>query len=332
MNFENETILTQNRISIRNLLPEIGLADTRDEILNGLFSKQKSISSKFFYNDKGSQLFEEITRLDEYYPTRTEKKILERIAPELMSHYSSHDIIELGSGDASKISILLKAFPENENGSICYLPLDVSKSAIQKSADSLITKFPLIHVEGYVVDFISQFDLVQRDSPTLICFFGSTIGNFDKEASMKLLKNISQNMKKGDVLLLGMDMVKPESVLHAAYNDSKGITEAFNKNILNSINEIIDSDFKEDDFNHLAFFNKELSRIEMHLVAKKGISVCSPYFVNELKIARGENIHTENSHKYSPSNILEIAHTTGLKVKKAHNDPERWFTLIELEK
>ena len=144
-------------------------------------------------------------------------------------------------------------------------------------------------MEGYAVDFISQFDSVKRKRPALICFFGSTIGNFEWETSLELLQNISSQMKRGDVLLLGMDMVKPESVLHLAYNDARGVTEAFNKNILNSVNDLIQSDFNPADFDHLAFFNKETSRMEMHLVARRDLNIHSPFLSGPLIIQKGNH-------------------------------------------
>lgn len=332
MNFESELILTQSRIIIKNMLPEIGEEDMQKEILAGLSADQKNISSKYFYNETGSFLFEEITHLEEYYPTRTEKSILKRIASGLMDTYSDYDIIELGSGDCSKISILIDAITEAEIKSIQYLPLDVSQSAIQKAAKGLTKNNPKINVEGYVVDFTSQFDVIHRSNPALICFFGSTIGNFEKESSMELMKNISNHMKKGDVLLLGMDLIKPEPILKAAYNDKKGVTATFNKNILNAVNEIIKSDFNPDDFDHLAFFNNNISRIEMHLVAKKNITIKSPYLKEELIINKGEKIHTENSHKYNSTNILEIAHATGFKTKNTYTDDKNWFAVVEFIK
>lgn len=329
MNFVNEDIISLNRISITNLLQEIGPNEVRDEIIAGLCANQKSISSKYFYNPEGSRLFEEITTLEEYYPTRTEMGILNRIAPTLMKEYAGYDIIELGSGDSSKISILLGAASELSIDSIHYMPLDISQAAIRASSEALVDKYPNINIEGYAVDFLSQFDLVKRERPALICFFGSTIGNFDRDDSLELLRNIGRQMKTGDVLLLGMDMVKPEPVLHTAYNDARGVTAAFNRNILNTVNELIESDFQAEDFNHLAFFNREKSRMEMHLVAKSDLHIHSPYFQEALHFRKEEKIHTENSHKYSQSHISEIVSATKLELKQTHLDDQGWFALAE---
>ena len=332
MNFVREDTITLNRISITNLLQEIGTEEVVREIVGGLFSRQRHISSKYFYNEKGSLLFEKITQLKEYYPTRTEKAILKRIAPGLMTRYADYEIIELGPGDHSKISILLRAAAEQDLPAIRYMPLDISQPALKSSAKELVSIFPNLHVEGYAVDFFSQFGSIKREKPALICFFGSTIGNFEWQASLELLKNISQQMKKGDALLLGMDMVKPEPVLYIAYNDARGVTREFNLNILNSVNDLIQSDFNTNDFDHLAFFDQDKSRIEMHLVAKRDLIVQSPFFKEALQLEAGEAIHTENSHKYTHEHIREIVDSTGLQLNHTHTDPQDWFALTELQK
>jgi len=332
MNYVNEDTITLDRISITNLLQNIGQEEVVTEIIEGLQAERKYISSKYFYNKKGSLLFEEITRLKEYYPTRTEKEILKQIAPGLIKKYGTHEIIELGPGDHSKVSVLLNAASALELPNILYLPLDISQPALKNAAEELVKLFSNLYVEGYAVDFLSQFGSIKRNRPALICFFGSTIGNFEWDTSLELLQNISRQMKKGDILLLGMDMEKPEPLLHLAYNDSKGITKAFNLNILNSINDLIKSDFNTSDFEHLAFFNRERSRIEMYLVAKRDLIVHSPYFDERLKLKEGEAIHTENSHKYRHEHIREIAAATGMELNDIHSDSQGWFALAEFQK
>ena len=332
MNYVNEDIVVRNRITITNQLQEIGLEEVRKEILEGLLAEHKYISSKYFYNQAGSILFEKITRLEEYYPTRTEKAILKSIAPGLMERYGTYDIVELGPGDHSKISILLQAATELDLGKMRYLPLDISAPALENSAERLVNTFPTVHVEAYALDFITQFEAVEQERPALICFFGSTIGNFEWEASLDLLRNISRSMKKDDVLLLGMDLVKPEKVLHAAYNDAKGVTEAFNLNILNSVNDLIHADFDPDDFEHLAYYNKVHSRMEMHLLSRKKLRISSEYSRRDILIEKGESIHTENSHKYSRDHIQNMVEATGLQLVQIHTDERSWFALTELVK
>jgi L-histidine N-alpha-methyltransferase len=332
MNFISQEIITKSRVSITNQLQEIGPVEVTEEIVAALQSTRRSIPSKYFYNGTGSLLFEEITRLEEYYPTRTEKAILRHIAPGLMKQFGTYDIIELGPGDHSKISILLQAATGMNMKSVRYLPLDISQQAIKNSAENLVKAFSCVEIEGYAADFTSQLDLIRREKPAMICFFGSTIGNFDWDVSMELLQNLSNQMKKGDIFLLGMDMIKPLPVLHSAYNDARGVTAAFNKNILNSVNNLIQSDFNTGEFDHLAFFNKEKSRIEMHLVAKNDLTVHSPCFKEDLILMQGESIHTENSHKYSTDHIREITGATGLQLNHTHTDGRGWFSVTEFQK
>ncbi len=172
----------------------------------------------------------------------------------------------------------------------------------------------------------------RRERSALICFFGGTIGNFEWDASLELLQNISRQMKSGDILLMGMDLVKPEDILYAAYNDAPGVTAEFNRNILNTVNALIQSDFQPDDFDHLAFFNSEKSRIEMHLVARCDLAIHSPFLPEPLTLLKGESIHTENSHKYSPGHIREMAAASGLQLKHTHTDKKGWFALTEFQK
>ncbi len=332
MNYSSEEVISQSRISITNLLPEIGPEEVIGELVTGLQAEQKYIASKYFYNERGSLLFEEITRLDEYYPTRTEKQILKRIAPALMRNAKGHEIIELGPGDHSKVSILLSAAEQWSEDPVCYLPLDISQPALRSSAQRLVRDFPNLQIEGYAMDFISQVEQIRREQPSLVCFFGSTIGNFEWKDALELLRNISDQLKPGDTLLLGMDLVKPKKVLHAAYNDARGVTAAFNRNILNTVNDLIESDFNPDDFEHHAFYNPGKSRMEMHLVAKRDLWIHSAHLPDGIHLKKGETIHTENSHKYSLRHIRKILEVTGLHLKQIHKDDKGWFAITQFEK
>ncbi len=332
MSYLEAGIIEAQKIKITNHLNNLGINNIRKEIINGLTSEQKYISSKFFYDKKGSKLFEDITQLPEYYPTRTEMKILNSIAPELMSSLENIDIIELGSGDCSKIKILLSSIPEERLETINYIPVDVSQSTIYESAQSLMEIFPGLSINGLVADFMSQFEIIPDYTRRMYCFLGSTIGNFTDEIAKNFLKNLSSNMNSGDTLLLGVDLVKPIQILHNAYNDSQNVTADFNKNILNVLNDIIDSDFDINDFEHKAFFNEEHSRIEMHLIANKDIIIKSPYSKSDILIKNGENIHTENSNKYTHEHIKSFEKISGLKIKKTYTDSNNWFALVLFEK
>lgn len=331
MNYIESEVIKAKHILISNHLNDLGIENVREEIINGLISDKKFISSKFFYDEKGSKLFEEITQLDEYYPTRTEKSILNKIAPKLMANFKETDIVELGSGDGSKIKILLNSVHKNNLDGIKYIPVDVSQSAILKSAKELVELYPDLCINGLVADF-TQIDLVPNNNKRLFCFLGSTLGNFTEEIAYKLLKKINSIMNFGDAFLLGVDLVKSYKILHDAYNDSLNVTANFNKNILNVINEIIESDFDENDFEHKAFFNKEKSRIEMHLIAKKDLIITSPYSKSKIIIKKGENIHTENSQKYSIEKIKEFEKISGLKINHIYTDKDNWFALVLFKK
>lgn len=321
-----------DKIKITNHIKDLGVNNIRKEIMEGLMSKQKFISSKFFYDSKGSKLFEQITQLPEYYPTRTEKGILKQIAPKLMHDLNHIDIVELGSGDCSKISILLNAVQKENMETINYIPVDISNSAIQHSAEELIERFPELTINGIVADFFDQIDLIPADNKRMFCFLGSTLGNFDEETAHVFLRSLSQNMNKGDTFLLGLDLVKPGHILQDAYNDTQGITATFNKNILRVVNDLLESDINPDQFEHLAFFNEDKSRIEMHLKANEDIRINSTFPDKEILLKKGETIHTENSYKFTMNQISELGKTSGLKINQLFIDENSWFTLILFEK
>ena len=317
---------------IKDLLPLIEKKDIRQEIVNGLDSDKKKISSKHFYDKKGSELFNEITTLPEYYPTRTEKSILRKLSATVADLIKGRDIIDLGSGDHSKITLLFSEIPLHIIESANYIPVDISNSALQQSIESLVSEYPSLNINGYLADFTRQLDLIPYENPRMFCFFGSTIGNFEKDAAFTLLKNISDNMSAGDIFLLGLDMVKDHNILYAAYNDTEKITAEFNKNILNVINDKIQSDFIPSNFDHLAFFNTNFSRIEMHLKAKKPLQITSPFLSNALEIKQDECIHTENSHKYTTSDIEAISKKCKLNLRNTFQDENNWFSLVHFEK
>jgi L-histidine Nalpha-methyltransferase len=333
MNFNETGIFQKQKVKIRNLLPKIGIEQARNEIVAGLISKKRFVSSKFFYNEMGSELFEEITKLPEYYPTRTEKSILEDIAFELMNRNVAFEIIEMGSGDCSKISILLNAVNKYNLQNITYIPVDFSSSAVEKSSNVLSIRFPELEINGYVADFIHQLNLIPHSNkPRLICFLGSTIGNFERNESNEIIKNLAKGLLNGDSLLVGFDLVKPEPVLQAAYNDSKGVTEKFNLNVLNVINSIIHSDFELSDFRHHSFYNNEKSRIEMHLIANHDCVVNSSFLKQPLQFKKGDSIHSENSHKYTLESIRQLAKYAGLEISNYYTDSKEWFALVEFAK
>ncbi len=327
MYFSKKQHITNELIAVQNFLPEKGLKEIRKELANGLEAPRKYISSKFFYDKKGSELFDEITRLNEYYPTRTEESILYDISSRLANEFTGSTIIELGSGSSSKISILLEAYFKNNLNSLTYVPVDISRSVLELSAMGLLERFPGIIIEPMVADFTNQLHLLPKKGKNIICFFGSTIGNFTRTQASDFLNGLSARMEPGDELLLGIDRVKDRALLENAYNDSKQITAAFNKNILNVVNNLLLTDFNPDKFDHLAFYNEKDSRIEMHLTAREDMEINSPHLKKNIRLRKGENIHTENSHKFTDEHISEIAGQTGFHIKDIYHDKNGWFSI-----
>lgn len=332
MNFIDSKTVKVGEAEILNFLPQRGIDSARMEIIDGLRSPQKTISPKYFYDSKGSELFEEITRLNEYYPTRCEKEILSSIVALLDLDLLKLDIFELGSGDASKIRSIFRQIPPSVLSSINYYPVDISQTAIQKSVADILEEFDLNSITGIVADFLHYFDYLPRRNKRLFCFLGSTIGNLTPEEVQVFMKQMGGIMKDGDGLLLGVDMVKDTAILEAAYNDQKGITSAFNLNILDVINTLIQSDFNTSDFDHLAFYNKEKQRIEMHLVARRDLQVKIQATGELIQLAKGERIHTENSHKFSLGQLRELGSYGSLHVKDQFSDSKGWFSLVHYEK
>jgi L-histidine Nalpha-methyltransferase len=317
------------QVKIRNLLPETGLGKIQEEILSGLLAADKYISSKYFYDEKGSELFRSITELEEYYPTRTEKNILEKNFPRIAENYPLKSIVELGSGDCSKISLLLRSLSGQNLKKIKYVPVDISMPAIEKAINCLSDNFDGIEVEGVVADFMTQLNILPcAVSPTLFCFFGSTLGNFEPASRREFLNIIGGLMNKGDMLLLGTDMIKDTDILENAYNDKAGITAEFNKNILNAVNTILKSDFDTEKFEHVAFYNTEAHRIEMHLEARTDMEVSSPLLIRPVFLEKGEMIHTENSYKFKEDEVVGLCHESGLSLIRIYSDRNKWFSLF----
>jgi L-histidine Nalpha-methyltransferase len=330
MNYNTSHISTHEKIQLFNLLNKIEKVDMVEEIVAGLKANQMYLPSKFFYDTKGSMLFEEITKLEEYYPTRTEKAILKNIAPKIFNDLKDTDIVELGSGDGSKVSILLKAIREENLETIQYIPVDFSESAINKSIQTLSAEFPELSFVGFTADFLSQMHLIPRIQKRLICFMGSTLGNLNQADAQKFLGNVRASMNSGDGFLLGVDMLKNRDVLNRAYNDDKGVTADFNLNILKVSNQIAKTNFNIDDFEHLAFFNESKSRIEMHLKALHDVEIRSPYLLNSLTIKKGDTIHTENSNKYTLESIEHLLNTSNLSIKEVFTDRNNWFSVLHI--
>lgn len=307
-----------------------------NEINNRIFSNltlpQKKISSTYFYDKKGSKLFEKITKLPEYYLTRTEIPLIKQAAAYLKSDLSDVNIIEFGSGDCTKISLLLNVIPEENRSSVCYTPFDVSTTSVKEACNVLLEKYDGLRIHGIIADFMTQLNTIEKKPNKLLCFLGSTIGNFTREQSKEFIQDLHNIMQKKDRLLIGFDMVKDKEILERAYNDSQQLTAQFNKNILNVMNSLVDTNFIPDNFEHVAFFNENKSRIEMHLASLRNQIVDSPRFPDSIHIKKDETILTEYSHKFTMDHISQLAEQAQLEIEKWFSDDNNWFSLALLRK
>ena len=271
--------------------------DILDEIKDGLKESPKRLPTKLFYDERGSKLFDKICELDEYYPTRTELKILNDNIKEITSFFGDNCVlVELGSGSSIKIRLLIDNLPKLA----AYVPVDISSEHLVYSAESLHVDHPSIKIYPLVADYTKQFALpkINEKFRTIDAFYpGSTIGNFTPSKAKSFLKRIVITCGKGSGLLIGVDLKKEKNILDAAYNDSKGITAEFNLNILNHINNLVNADFDLNKFSHHAFYNEDIGRIEMHLISQENQEVQIDDEV--VTFAKGENILTEYSYKYS---------------------------------
>ena len=327
MDLNANAFLIKDSVSNIKILPPSESQNVLEEIKQGLNARQKYISPKFFYDKRGSELFEKITQLVEYYPTQTEKKLIKDLYSLLNIDFRKFNIIELGSGDHTKINLFLQQIPVNIISTLTYYPVDISQSAIGNATNFLMSRYPNLSVSGVVADFIHQLPQLSFVGKNLFLFFGSTIGNLTPSEIKSFMEDISSIMQPGDYLLLGMDLFKDISVLENAYNDSEGITEAFNLNVLRVINRITRSSLSENDFKHRAFFNSKMSRIEMHLEASKDMCIDFPEFDQKINFKKGETIHTENSHKFNKESIKVIGDFGNLHLKNIFMDDKKWFSL-----
>jgi dimethylhistidine N-methyltransferase len=304
------------------------LSDFRSEVLEGLRGDPKSIHPKFFYDEEGSRLFVEITRLDEYYPTRVETGLLSRYAGEITRDWTTADVlIELGSGSSDKVRLLLDAHGD----SLTYMPVDISQEHLISSASSISEDYPAVTVIAVCSDYTSDLHIPAWESfrHRTLFFPGSTIGNFEPPDARAFLKYLAERNSSGDNLIIGVDLEKDPAILEAAYNDAAGITAAFNLNVLRRINDEFGADFDLESFEHVAFYDQRQHRIEMHLRSLRDQTVRLGQTAIEFRA--GETIHTENSYKYSAGSFASLVRDTGFDVARSWTDDDRMFTVYELE-
>jgi L-histidine N-alpha-methyltransferase len=294
----------------------------------GLLGPRKHLPAWLFYDARGSALFEEITGLPEYYPTRTERAILVREAGAIVAAAGPPlEVVELGAGSAAKTEVLLEALLEQQ-ARVTYLPLDVSPSALT-SARARLRRLRRVTVRPIVARYPEALSLLPAsgDQRRLVVFLGSNIGNYDPAAARALLTDVARGIRPGDALLLGADLRKPPSVLLPAYDDAQGVTARFNKNVLARLNRELGADFDLDAFRHLARWNARRSRIEMHLESTRAQRVTLRGLSAEISFARGDRIHTESSYKLTPAAVRRLLADAGFRAEATWTDPRRWFGL-----
>ena len=306
-----------------------------EDVRSGLLSRPKDLSAwpKYLYDERGSEIFEEITELPEYYQTRTEAAILKARAREIVEQTHCRELVELGSGSASKTRVLLDAMAAEEAEPFRYVPLDVSESALEGSARRLLEEYPRLEIHGFVGDFEGPLERVFSGDEggeaggRLVIFLGGTIGNFTPEKRREFLGKLRAGLREGDHLLVGMDLVKDPSVLEAAYDDAKGVTAEFDKNLLRVLNKKLDASFDPDLFEHRSVFNQEQSRVEMWLHSEVAQKTPVRALDMEVEFEAGEGMRTEISTKFTLESARRMFGEGGFELSELYTDPDDLFGL-----
>jgi dimethylhistidine N-methyltransferase len=311
------------RVAEKATVPEQTSGFAHD-ILGGLRAPRKWLPAKYFYDELGSRLFERITTLPEYYPTRTELRILKEHAADIACFLPEDcALIELGSGSSHKVRLLLGVTPHIA----AYLPVDISSAFMRREAESVRRDFPALTVITVEADFTRPFELPSAVAslPRAGFFPGSTIGNFEPQEARRFLEHMARMLGPTAVFIIGVDVIKDPAILHAAYNDAAGVTAQFNRNLLARINRELGANFDLDSFDHQAFYNCQLKRIEMHLVStsRQTVKICGETF----DFRTGETIHTENSYKYSVETFSALARGSGWAPHAVWTDAEQYFSV-----
>lgn len=298
------------------------LRDVRD----GLSAHPRQLPPKYFYDERGSRLFDEITRLAEYYPTRAERALLEQCASTIIGIALPATLIELGSGSSDKTRLLLDEMLRRSPANATYIPVDVSADFLESSAVQLRAEYPSLRTHPVATDFATHFALPPHPSPALHAFLGSTIGNFTPDVAVELVSGVRERMASTDFFLLGVDLRKNPQTIERAYNDSQGVTARFNKNMLNVINERLGSDFDASMFDHNAVYNTNEHRIEMRLISRADQEVNIPD-IGSISLGDGEGIVTELSYKYDRDLANELLKQSGLSLREWFTDDHGMFAL-----
>jgi L-histidine Nalpha-methyltransferase len=321
-------VSTLDRIDITRLAVDNGYRkQLAIDARKGLASTPKTLPPKYFYDAQGSKLFETITRLPEYYQTRTETAILTRIADQVIADVRPEEIVELGSGASRKTRLLLEAMHTAGTGNR-YVPFDMSENALVDAALTLIGDYPWLEIRGMIGDFERHIGRIPREGRRLVAFLGSTIGNLHPDEHAAFLHNVAGLLANGDALLLGIDLVKDTHLLEAAYNDAQGVTAEFNRNMLAVLNRELGASFPLDAFTHVARYRADRAWIEMALRAERDLVVHLAALDLDVDFARGEELHTEISYKFTRQGVEATFSSAGLVLHQWYTDPEQHFAVV----
>lgn len=316
------------RLFIHNLVKRDPLANLADDVRKGLAAQPKRFLPKYFYDELGSQLFEAICLLPEYYLTRAENEILKRYADEIAGSVDGQiTLVEMGSGSASKTRLIIEALLRRQQ-QLLFMPVDISASALESSSRILLQSYPKLTIEAYAADYFAGLAELGKKPRrrTLALFLGSNISNFDPEEALRFLHAMRSVLNKGDALLLGADLKKDPKILEAAYDDAMGVTSAFNLNVLARINRELGGTFDLRAFKHRAFYNEQAGRIEIYIQSLFTQRVRIEKLDLEVEFAAGELIHTENSYKYDRAGIARLANETDFEHTRTWLDSQERFS------
>lgn len=323
----DSTLVYSQRFRVKTIEAARLRASFAEDVRQGLSARPKRLSPRYFYDEQGSQLFERVTELPEYYLTRTETEMLRRHVGAMLQGVDAETaLVELGSGSSTKTRLIFDAFLER-SATLHYLPMDISKTMLVQSCRTLLKEYAALEITGYVAQYeealaaIGHAELGRK----LIFFLGSSIGNLEPRQARDFLARLAGAMSAGDAAIIGFDAQKEVRLLEAAYNDAQGVTAAFNLNLLRRINRELEANFDLEAFTHYAPYNTQEGRIEMHLVSTREQLVTIGATSLQVSLRRGESIHTENSYKYTRAQIQDLADSAGLRLERTWTDAGEMF-------
>ena len=321
---------TAARLQINYLLnPQAIEKDDIRDVIDGLQQPQKSLPARYFYDAKGSQLFEAICELPEYYPTRTEASILKQHATEIIRQTKAVELVELGSGSSTKTRYLFNAY-RDLNTPLYYVPVDVSGSILKESAENLLTEYPHLKIQGKVATYSQALQQLSNSflGKRMIVFLGSSIGNFNSIECDRFIKQITSALNPGDYFLLGIDLQKSVEILEAAYNDAQGVTAAFNLNMLQHLNNRFAGNFNLANFKHQAIYDRDEHQIEMYLISQQQQTVTLSSLDLTIKLEKEERILTEISRKFDLEKMEKYLGDCNLNLIQTYTNAQQWFGLL----